>query len=175
MHFRSLVTSSTDLVLVFGRGVGVYVSQSVTSMLGRRDSELLGSGFMQFVHENDRTAVEEAQSRGEPREMVFRLKNANDEWRHLEAHLTDLRTDRHLRGIVLNARDITERVELEQELTRQAQRDSFGSQLVEALEMADEEAPPTTWSSAPWSKCLRARRWSSCSPTRAAPTSNALR
>jgi diguanylate cyclase (GGDEF)-like protein len=40
---------------------------------------------------------------------------------------------------VLNARDITERVELEQELTRQAQRDSFGSQLVEALEMADEE------------------------------------
>jgi diguanylate cyclase (GGDEF)-like protein/PAS domain S-box-containing protein len=138
-HFRSLVTSSTDLVLVFGRGGCRYVSQSVTSMLGRRDSELLGNGFLQFVHEDDRTAVEDAQRHGEPREIVFRLQNANDEWRHLEAHLTDLRTDRHLRGIVLNARDITERVELEQELTRQAQRDSFGSQLVEALEMADEE------------------------------------
>jgi diguanylate cyclase (GGDEF)-like protein/PAS domain S-box-containing protein len=138
-HFRSLVTSSTDLVLVFGRGGCRYVSQSVTSMLGRRDSELLGHGFMQFVHEDDRPVVEHAESSGEPREIVFRLRNTSDEWRHLEGHLTDLRTDRHLRGIVLNARDITERVELEQELTRQAQRDSFGSQLVEALEMADEE------------------------------------
>jgi len=41
---------------------------------------------------------------------------------------------------VLNARDITERVRLEQELSRQAQRDNFASQLVEALEMADDES-----------------------------------
>ena len=45
-----------------------------------------------------------------------------------------------MRGVVLNSRDITDRVRLEQELTRQAQRDNFGSQLVEALEMADEES-----------------------------------
>jgi diguanylate cyclase (GGDEF)-like protein len=68
------------------------------------------------------------------------MRNAAGEWRHLEAHLTDLRADRHVRGIVLNSRDITERVRLEQQLTRQAQRDNFGSQLVEALEMADDEA-----------------------------------
>src|SRR5207244_926395 len=39
----------------------------------------------------------------------------------------------------MNARDITDRVALQDELTRQAQRDNFGTQLVEALEMADEE------------------------------------
>ena len=38
----------------------------------------------------------------------------------------------------MNARDTTDRVRLERELTAQAQRDSFGSKLAEALEMADE-------------------------------------
>jgi diguanylate cyclase (GGDEF)-like protein/PAS domain S-box-containing protein len=137
--FRSLVTSSTDLVLVFGRGGCRYASQSVVSMLGRPESELHGEGFTEFVHEGDRVALDAAQETGEPRQLVFRVKNASGRWRYLEAHVTDLRGDRHVRGVVLNARDITERVELEQELTRQAQRDSFGSQLTEALEMADEE------------------------------------
>ena len=137
--FRSLVTSSTDLVLVFGRGGCRYVSQSVVSMLGRPEAELHGSGFDRFVHEDDRTALEAARETGKPRELVLRVRNASGQWRHLEAHLTDLRNDRDVHGVVLNARDISERVALEQELTRQAQRDSFGSQLTEALEMADEE------------------------------------
>ena len=41
------------------------------------------------------------------------LRNATGEERTLEAHVTDLRSERHLRGVVLNARDITERVRLE--------------------------------------------------------------
>jgi diguanylate cyclase (GGDEF)-like protein/PAS domain S-box-containing protein len=138
-HFRSLVTSSTDLVLVFGHGGCRYVSQSVISLLGRAQSDLLGAGFARYVHEDDREAVEAAARDGRPPELVFRVLTVVGEWRDLEAHLTDLSSDRHVRGIVLNARDITERVRLEQELTRQAQRDNFGTQLVEALEMADEE------------------------------------
>ena len=42
------------------------------------------------------------------------MSNRFGEWRHLEAHVTDLRDDRHVRGVVLNARDITERVRLEE-------------------------------------------------------------
>jgi len=71
--------------------------------------------------------------------MMLRMLNASHEWRHLEAHLNDLRHDSNLRGVVINARDVTERVRLEHELMMQTQRDTFGSQLVEALEMADEE------------------------------------
>src|SRR5262249_26310343 len=47
------------------------------------------------------------------------------EWRHVEAHVSDLRDDRRIRGIVLNARDVTERVRLEEELTRQAFHDGL--------------------------------------------------
>ncbi len=137
-HFRSLVTSSTDLVLVLSDGRCRYASGSVAQLVGRSQSELLENGFVHFVHDDDNDALREAERSGQGK-LVVRMRNAAGEWRHLEANVTDLRHDRHVRGVVLNARDITDRVRLEQELTVQAQRDNFGSQLVEALEMADEE------------------------------------
>src|SRR5437868_1285443 len=124
-HFRSLVTSSTDLVLVFGVGGCRYASESVANMLGRPDEDLLGEGFLRFVHEDDRPLVCSAYEHGEPHEIVFRIANEFHEWRHLEAHVTDLRDDRQIRGIVLNARDVTERVRLEEELTHQAFHDGL--------------------------------------------------
>ena len=125
-HFRSLVTSSTDLVLAFGSGGGCrYVSRSVTDMLGRDEDEVLGRGFASSVHPDDAPAVETAIAHGEPHELVFRLRNRFGEWRHLEAYVTDLRDDRHVRGVVLNARDVTERLELEEQLTRQAFHDAL--------------------------------------------------
>jgi diguanylate cyclase (GGDEF)-like protein/PAS domain S-box-containing protein len=125
VHFRSLVTSSTDLVAVFGAEGCRYVSQSVTHMIERPEPEILGRGFMRFVHADDREALEGACTSGQPHEIVFRLQNKFGEWRQLEAHLTDLRLDRHIRGVVLNARDVTERVGLEEELRRQAFHDGL--------------------------------------------------
>jgi diguanylate cyclase (GGDEF)-like protein/PAS domain S-box-containing protein len=124
-HFRSLVTSSTDLVLVFGGGGCRYASESVAKMLGHPEDDLLGEGFARFVHEDDRPYVCAAYAHGEPHEIVFRVANEFREWRHLEAHVTDLRADRQIRGIVLNARDSTERLRLEEELTRQAFHDGL--------------------------------------------------
>jgi diguanylate cyclase (GGDEF)-like protein/PAS domain S-box-containing protein len=124
-HFRSLVTSSTDLVLVFGVGGCRYASESVANMLGHAEEDLLGEGFLRFVHEDDRPLVCAAYEHGEPHEIVFRVANEFREWRHLEAHVTDLRADRQIRGIVLNARDVTERVRLEEELTHQAFHDGL--------------------------------------------------
>jgi diguanylate cyclase (GGDEF)-like protein/PAS domain S-box-containing protein len=124
-HFRSLVTSSTDLVLVFGAGRCRYVSQSVSEILGRAESEVLGDGFAQVVHPDDRALLHAATTNGDPRELVIRMANRVGEWRHLEARVTDLRGDRHVRGVVLNARDVTERVHLDEQLTRQAFHDGL--------------------------------------------------
>ncbi len=124
-HFQSLVTSSTDLVLVLGTDGCRYVSRSVTQMVDRGEAELLGRGFEGLVHSDDRVAVDSAAVHGGPPEIVFRVLNAAGEWRHLEAHVTDLRQERWVRGVVLNARDVTERIKLEEQLTHQAFHDNL--------------------------------------------------
>jgi diguanylate cyclase (GGDEF)-like protein/PAS domain S-box-containing protein len=124
-HFRSLVTSSTDLVLVLGTDGCRYVSGSVTQMVDRTEDEVLGRGFEALLHSEDRAAVQSAAVHGGPPEIVFRVLNAAGEWRHLEAHVTDLRQERWLGGVVLNARDVTERIKLEEQLTHQAFHDNL--------------------------------------------------
>jgi diguanylate cyclase (GGDEF)-like protein/PAS domain S-box-containing protein len=124
-HFRSLVTDSSDLVTVFGKDGVRYASRSVAEMVGKPEQELLGQALTEYVHPDDRSSVQEAAGHGTPRELGFRLRNRFGEWRHLDARVSDLRGDRHVRGVVLNARDTTERVRLEQELTRQAFHDGL--------------------------------------------------
>ena len=138
-HFRSLALSSSDLVVVLGAGGCRYASRSVGALVGRSEQDLHGSGLLGFVHKDDRALIEQVQSTGMPPEFSFRMLNRAGEWRHLEARTTDLRTDRNLRGVVLNARDTTDRVQLEGQLTAQLQRDGFATRLGEALEMVDEE------------------------------------
>jgi diguanylate cyclase (GGDEF)-like protein/PAS domain S-box-containing protein len=137
--FRSLVTASTDLVLVFGDGGCRYTSRSVATLLGKNEAELLGDGFARCVHADDLASFNLARRDGRPNEIVFRVRNTAGTVRHLEAHLTDLRSDSNVRGVVMNARDVTERLELERELTRQGKQDGFSRQLVDAFEMADVE------------------------------------
>jgi diguanylate cyclase (GGDEF)-like protein/PAS domain S-box-containing protein len=124
-HFRSLVTSSTDLVLVFGATGCQYVSRSVSEMIGRPERDLLGAGLWQHIHVDDQAAVRAAGDTGKPPELLIRLRNRFGDWRHLEAYMTDLRADRFVRGVVLNARDVTERLRLEEQLTRQAFHDAL--------------------------------------------------
>ncbi len=124
-HFRSIVSASTDLVLVFGEDGCRYVSDSVVATVGARASEMQGDGYARFVHPDDLAEVRLAQSRARPSQLVFRMTNQFGEWRHLEARVTDLRNDRHVRGVVMNARDVSERVRLEEELTHQAYHDGL--------------------------------------------------
>ncbi len=124
-HFQSLVTSSTDLVMIFGDGGCRYVSDSVTAMLGRDAGDLLGENLGQFIKVEDRVVVQGAHQTGKPAQITFCVNDKFEQSRHLEANVTDLRDDRRIRGVVLNARDVTERVALEEQLLRQAFHDAL--------------------------------------------------
>jgi PAS domain S-box-containing protein len=127
-HFRSLVTSTTDLVLVFSGEQCRYASNSVLRMIGCTEAAALGEGIVEYVHPEDRTALRNVLRTGEPATVEFRLPDSKRGLRALEANVTDLRDDRHVRGIVLNARDVTERNRIE------AERESLLEQELQANE-----------------------------------------
>ena len=84
-------------------------------LVGSPESDLHGSGLDGLrPRGRSRACSTPCRPSGVPPEFSFRMLNAAGEWRHLDARVTDLRNDRNLRGVVLNARDTTERVELEQ-------------------------------------------------------------
>jgi PAS domain S-box-containing protein len=138
-HFRSLVTSTTDLVLTFSDGQCRYASNSVLRMIGCAEADVLGDGIIDFVHHDDRSTLRDALRGGEAATVAFRLPDTKRDWRSLEANVTDLRDDRHVRGIVLNARDVTERnrIETERELLLE-QEQLANERLREADRLKDE-------------------------------------
>ena len=66
----------------------------MTNLTGGDDAGMMGDGFIRYVHPDDRAMVTPATAKGRPAELVFRIANRFGEWRHLEAHVTDLRDDR---------------------------------------------------------------------------------
>jgi signal transduction histidine kinase len=87
-------------------------------MIGCDEAAAFGDGIIEFVHNEDRSKLLNVLRTADSATVEFRLQDAQRGWRSLEANVTDLRDDRHVRGIVLNARDITERNRIEMERER---------------------------------------------------------
>ena len=114
-RFRALVQSSSDLVFVVDPAGGVtYASPSCVKVLGYEPELLLGSGTGVLVHEAEiedlRALVGRAVERpGGTAEFLFRVRHADGTWRWLEGIVTNLRDDPSVCGVVVNARDVTDR------------------------------------------------------------------
>ncbi|HWB57349.1 MAG TPA: EAL domain-containing protein [Gaiellaceae bacterium] len=132
-RFRSLVAHSSDLITVLdAHGVVTYQSPSVERVLGYRVDEIEGSDFSRLLSESDRprlaqivAGVGEAYVGGgsETHVFEFKLRHRDDTELQFEVQHTDLLQDEHVRGIVLNSRDVSERKAFEDQLEHQAFHD----------------------------------------------------
>ena len=123
-RFTSLVQNSKDVITIVGaHGLVDYQSASVYTVFGIEPNEMLGSRLAAWIHPDEAAHVE-----GEIRKMLdeglndalveCRLRASNGEWRDIEATMTNLVNDPSVRGVVLNARDVTERKRMEAERQR---------------------------------------------------------
>ncbi|RIK36210.1 MAG: hypothetical protein DCC58_19540, partial [Chloroflexi bacterium] len=121
-YFRSLVQNSTELTVVINdNGTITYVTPSVRSILGYSVEEALALGPTTLIHPDDRERVQaliEHAPAGGP--LLMRAMHADGSWRHLELLATNLRDNPVVRGVVVNCRDVTDRVRFEEELERRA-------------------------------------------------------
>ncbi len=132
-RFRSLVAHSSDLITVLdSQGTVTYQSPSVERILGYRVAEVEGREFAELVSKPDRprlaqivAGVGDAYAGGGSETHVIEcsLKHRNGTWLQFEVQHTDLLQDEHVRGIVLNGRDVSERKAFEDQLAHQAFHD----------------------------------------------------
>jgi diguanylate cyclase (GGDEF)-like protein/PAS domain S-box-containing protein len=114
-RFRALVQSSSDLVFVVDPTRAVtYASPSCVKVLGYEPDLVLGSESGVLVHQEEiedlRTSIGRAkQIPGGTAEFAFRVRHGDGTWRWLEGIATNLVDDPAVRGVVINARDVTER------------------------------------------------------------------
>jgi PAS domain S-box-containing protein len=117
-RFRSLVQNASDLVMVVGEdGAIAYVSPSVTRVLGYSAEQLLGSSWLELVARADTAhaaRVVGATLPGEPSTLELRARSAAGCYVHLELIVSDLRAEPVVAGLVVNARNVTERRESEE-------------------------------------------------------------
>ena len=118
-YFRTLIESSSDMILVLRPDGTIMFSSDAVRDFGRDQESYLGTDGMEFVHPDDhevvRRGLAEALEKGAAR-YELRVRDANGGWRICEARDTLTRDPEGAPVIVVSSRDISERKRLEEEL-----------------------------------------------------------
>jgi PAS domain S-box-containing protein len=120
--FRTLIQNSSDIVsIVDHQGNITYESPAFYGIFGYEPSEILGRNVFEFVHPDD---LENVLSRfnnlvehsAEGNQVVYRFKAKDCSYRYIESVGSNLLSHPHISGMVINSRDISERIEAETQL-----------------------------------------------------------
>lgn len=126
-RFRSLVQYASDIIVVLdAEGVIRYESPAVERVLGYKPEERIGKSAFDLLHPDDAEKVKEViqeylgKPGSKPPMIEYRVRAQDGTLRYFEAVSTNLLHEPGVSGIVVNARDVTERKQAEEEL-RQAE------------------------------------------------------
>jgi len=128
-RFRALVQHSTDLYMILDAdGALRDANPSVGTVLGQSPEALDGRPLTSFLHPDDLVAArqtldEVAIAPGRGATIEVRLGHLDGTYRRVEANLTNLLAEPSVGGIVVSARDVSERAKREDELVHQAFHD----------------------------------------------------
>ncbi|MFF4083263.1 putative bifunctional diguanylate cyclase/phosphodiesterase [Streptomyces sp. NPDC001777] len=126
-HFRSLVQGSSDVIMIAApTGVLRYVSPAAAGVYGRDADELVGAELSSIIHPDDLGRVVHEVRRflaappgEEPTTRIeCRFRSGTGDWLNVESTV-----NRHQGGLILNSRDVTERVRLQAQLQHNAEHD----------------------------------------------------
>jgi PAS domain S-box-containing protein len=132
-RFRSVIESASDLIYVLDeRGVITFVSPSVERLLGYTAASRIGTDPLTLVHPEDRQRIsglfDALRSGAEPSgpPVLCRVRHADGSWRTLESLGRALSVHPSIEGLVITARDITDREQLEERLRQALKMEAVG-------------------------------------------------
>jgi two-component system cell cycle sensor histidine kinase/response regulator CckA len=131
-RFRALVENSSDaLLLIDAEGRISYLTPSSERHLGWPSKQMVGRSIFDFIHPDDRELVTTrmAEMLSNPLRSVsqeVRFKHSDGDWRIMEGLGVNRLSDPSVGAIVINARDITERRKLEEQLRHAQKMEAVG-------------------------------------------------
>ena len=131
-RFRELIRSSSDIVAVLTPdAVLKYVSPAVEVIMGIAPDELMGSSLIDLIDEEDGLSLSWTLS--QVVEEPLRVRNQQFRWESragqtvvLDAVFRNALANPYIAGVVVNARDITQKEELRQQLVQAQKLDVLG-------------------------------------------------
>jgi diguanylate cyclase (GGDEF)-like protein/PAS domain S-box-containing protein len=132
-RFAVLVEDGAEVTFVVGADATLdYVSPTLPRMLGYPVEAWQGRDFRdlfsQYLHPDEPGSLvaevaEALRTPGAGYTYVARMAHADGSWRYMECRARNLMEDEAVRGVLVNAADVTDRYRLEDALRRQASHD----------------------------------------------------
>ncbi len=126
-RFRILIENSADgIILLDKRSKVMFVSPSVTSIIGYQPEELMNTSILSLLHESEarkyaftfgRLVVES----GRRENLLGRFRHKNGEWVYIEGMVTNLLDNSNVKALVANFRNVTDRMNADERLRRSLQ------------------------------------------------------
>ncbi len=126
-RFRTLVEKSSDVIQLIGPdATRIYVSPTVTDILGYTPEEFIAQSPAEATHPDDRAFVQMGHSRAhqnprEPVTVVYRRRHKDGSWRWTENTTRNLINDPNVQAHVINFHDITDRKKTEDALRQKTE------------------------------------------------------
>ena len=116
MRHRTLIENASDIIVVLNsKGVVSFISPACEKVLGKKEDDFIGKDWFQFAEESFRLKIKNEYFRSLSQKLVSfsfegRFIDANGDSRVLDATAQNLLNDEAIEGVVLNVRDVTERL-----------------------------------------------------------------
>lgn len=127
-RWRCLVENSQDLITIVNLdGDRLYASPSHRRVYGYTDAEIQSANAFTLLHPDEREELvrrfqREMSVPGNRMAATFRYRHKDGSYRIIEAAMVSMVDDPAVRGVVINSRDVTERVRAQQAAQEELER-----------------------------------------------------
>ncbi len=132
--FKAINENTRDVTVVLDRNLAYkYVSPSITKVAGFAPDDLIGKTPAFIIHRDDLAEANEyfEKALSNPGKTIttgiLRAKLKDGGYRYIEARVTNLFDEPGIEGLVINSRNVTEKMKLKEELNQAYRMEAIGA------------------------------------------------